>query len=141
VLLSVFLVKLHLVEFGRVLIIILIIKDSYETNPFMLAQCSSLSWWTFPISLESRKQDETAILIISTHSTCKQQHYRWTVAHGYLLMLCLHLEGACWVPPPVSPLMPLIALPSSTEKNGQDPLRRGHANLLCIDPILVYVLP
>jgi len=28
-----------------------------------------------------------------------------------------------------------------TEKNERLPLRRGHANLLCIVPILVYVLP
>ena len=43
---------------------------------------------------------------------------------------------------PFSPLFfPFFLLPRGTEKIMPLPLRRGHANLLCIVPILVYVLP
>ena len=41
----------------------------------------------------------------------------------------------------LTPLFSVILCAGSTEKSVPLFLRRGHANLLCIVPILVYVLP
>ena len=41
----------------------------------------------------------------------------------------------------LTPLFSVILCAGSTEKSVPLLLRRGHANLLCIVPILVYVLP